>query len=69
LAPADFFETFDRRSLPTSETLRDEDGPDDFKAFSLFDDREVLVDEFDVSAVFPVKFNLDDDSNPLGRVE
>lgn len=51
------------------ETLRDEERPDDFEAFGLLDDVEVLVEELDVPSVFPVELDFDNNSDPLVGIE
>ena len=69
MAAVDFFEAEDRVALPAAEALRDEEGPDDFEAFGSLDDGEILVDELSISAVFPVEFDLDNDSDSLGGIQ
>lgn len=53
----------------SSEALRDEERPDDFEPFGLLNDREVFVEELDVSAVFPVELDFDDDADFFLREE
>jgi hypothetical protein len=62
-------EAFERFALIASEALGNEEGPDDIEAFCGFDDGEILVNEFDVSSVFPIELDLDDDPDSFGRVE
>lgn len=62
------FEAEDRWPLVAPEALRDEERADEVEVFGLLDDWEVLVDEFEVSSVLPVKLDLDDDACSSGLV-
>ena len=61
MALFDFGEAFERGVLVAPEALGNEEGPDDLETFCAADNPEVFVDKLDVSPVFPVELNFDDD--------